>query len=153
MSDVVVDASLAVQWSLEEEHTTEARRLLGEREATAGRRVAPSRFACEVGNVLYRRIVRGRIGLGRARIAVDPILGQVVTVDVEPAITRRASEFADRFGHGVVVRRAVSGPCRASRLRGLDVGPTALAIYRWRASLDPLDRRGGFPVAAMPPAA
>lgn len=100
MSDVVVDASLAVKWFLEEEQSIEARQLLREWEAARVRRVAPSWFACEVGNVLHRRLIRGQITLGRARIAVDLVLGQVVTVDVEPAITQRAIEFADRFDHG-----------------------------------------------------
>jgi predicted nucleic acid-binding protein len=100
MSDVVVDASLAVQWFVEEEHSTEARRLLREWEEAHVRRIAPSWFACEVGNVVYRRLIRGQMTLGRARIAVDLVLGQVVTVDVEPAITQRAIEFADRYGHG-----------------------------------------------------
>ena len=97
MSDVVVDTSLAAQWIIREEHADEARALLRDWDAAQVRRVVPSWFACEVGNVFYKRVVRGLMTVGQAQHSVDVILGQVVMLDVEPMLTKRAIELADRF--------------------------------------------------------
>jgi predicted nucleic acid-binding protein len=98
MSEVVVDASLAVQWVIQEEHTREARALLRDWDAAQTRRSVPGWFACEVGNVFYKRVIRGRMTVTQAKAGVDVVLGQVTMLDVEPAMPKRALEFADTLG-------------------------------------------------------
>lgn len=71
MSDVIVDASLAVQWVVPEAHTREARALLQDWDIRQVRRVVPGWFACEIGNVFYKRLGPrsddGQSGKGRRR--------------------------------------------------------------------------------------
>ena len=65
------------------------------------RRVVPGWFGCEIGNVFYKRIVCGLMTLPRAKAGVEEILGQVVMLDVEPALTLRALELADELNRPV----------------------------------------------------
>ncbi len=94
MSEVVVDASLAVGWVVTEEHSNAARLLLQDWQARTMRRVVPGWFAAEVANVLYRRIRRQELTLQRAQAGLDAILDEVVAVDVGPAHAKRAMELA-----------------------------------------------------------
>ncbi len=55
---VVVDASVACKWVLNEPETPQARALLAHWVAARLQPIAPSWFACEVANVLYRRACR-----------------------------------------------------------------------------------------------
>jgi predicted nucleic acid-binding protein len=98
VSDVVVDASLAIQWVVRDPHHAEAQSLLLDWDARRVRRVAPGWFACEVGNALYKRYLRGELTLKRAQTVVDSVLSRVVLIDVEPVTTIRALELADQFG-------------------------------------------------------
>lgn len=97
MSPVVVDPSLAAKWVLVEEHSREARLLLGDwaRQGTAP--IVPSWFACEVANVLYRRVRRDVISLPDAHRGLHDILATVTIDDVDSAVAFRALELADRF--------------------------------------------------------
>ena len=58
---VVVDASLAVAWVVEEEHTPAARSLLNTWEAEGARRLVPALFATESATALLRYSRRGVI--------------------------------------------------------------------------------------------
>ena len=51
---VVVDASLALKWVVEEPYSAEAAALLGEWEQDGMQRLAPTLLGYEVTNVLYR---------------------------------------------------------------------------------------------------
>jgi len=97
MSDVIVDASLAVQWVVQEAHTREARVLLQDWESRQVRRAAPGWFAREIGNVFYNRVVRGLMTVNQAKVGVDVVLEHVILLDGAPAMTKRAIEFADEF--------------------------------------------------------
>ena len=63
MSEVVVDASVAVKWFFPELHASAARRLLGGRRTL----LAPDLIWVEVGNVLWKRVQRAEIAPGVAR--------------------------------------------------------------------------------------
>ncbi len=93
MSDVVVDTSVAVGWVLVEVHSGQARSLLRDWQERAIRRVVPSWFACEVANVLYRRIGQ-ELTLREAQVGHRVIMDQVVVLDFEPALATRAMELA-----------------------------------------------------------
>lgn len=93
----VVDTSLVVKWILAERHRPEAMALLRQWERVYTRPIAPSWFACEVGNAFYRRYVRGEISLSSAQQAVGDILRIVELRDIAPPIVQRALEYAARF--------------------------------------------------------
>lgn len=56
MSSVVVDASIAVKWVVEEPGSEDARALLETWLAADMQPVAPSWLACEVSNILYQKM-------------------------------------------------------------------------------------------------
>src|SRR3982074_700540 len=59
MDNVVVDASIAVKWVVEEEGSEDARTLLGRWLEAGIQPLAPSWFTCEIANILYRKALRG----------------------------------------------------------------------------------------------
>jgi predicted nucleic acid-binding protein len=66
-AEVVVDASLAVKWVVDEPYSSEARALL-DRWGDDGRRLlAPALFLYEVTNVLAKRIQRRQLTLEQAK--------------------------------------------------------------------------------------
>lgn len=95
---VVVDASLALKWVLQEQHTTEAISLLRTWAAGQTHPIAPSWFACEVANVLYQRVRRGQLSIPDAQTALGTVLGGMTVRDHEPAVALRALEMADMLG-------------------------------------------------------
>jgi predicted nucleic acid-binding protein len=97
VSEVVVDASLAVKWVLEEEDTDRARALLRDWQARSIRRVVPTWFVCEVTNVLYRRIGRTGLPLQDAQLGLDTVMRQVAVGDFGPVLAKRAMELALAF--------------------------------------------------------
>lgn len=90
----VVDASLAVQWVLNEPYTTEAIALLTEWERNQVIRVVPCWFAAETAAVLYRRVRLGHLSLADARWALDAVLAAVTTISDSSPIAHRATEIA-----------------------------------------------------------
>ncbi|MCA1669728.1 MAG: type II toxin-antitoxin system VapC family toxin [Thermomicrobia bacterium] len=92
---VVVDASVAVKWVLTEDGTAEARSLLAHWVSARLQPIAPSWFACEVANVVYRQMRMGTITLDRAKNALDAVLGIVALRDTLRSDAVRAIEMAD----------------------------------------------------------
>ncbi len=93
---VVVDASIAVKWVLTENGTVDARSLLAHWVATRLQPIAPSWFACEVANVVYRRAHAGEITLDGAKILLNTVLAIVALRDAPGSDAVRAIEMADR---------------------------------------------------------
>ena len=98
MTSVVVDASLAVKWMLEEIWTAEAT-LLRRRWATEGIRViAPAWFVCEVSNVLFQRLRDRQIRLVDAQDNLRDLTRLVALDAFDSALAPRAIELAQAFG-------------------------------------------------------
>ncbi len=91
---VVVDASVAVKWVLEEIYTAEAVDLHTVWEANGVQPIAPSWFACEVSNILFKRVRRDELALADAKQALAGILDAVQLRDPEPAIAAHALDIA-----------------------------------------------------------
>jgi predicted nucleic acid-binding protein len=96
--EVVVDASLALKWVLEEPYSSEAHGLL---EYWGGQRrklLAPALFLYEVTNALAKRIQRQHLTLQQAKerlrffLENGPLLKQIGAIHV------RALEVMERFG-------------------------------------------------------
>ncbi|MHB8647054.1 MAG: type II toxin-antitoxin system VapC family toxin [Thermomicrobiales bacterium] len=95
---VVVDASVAVKWVLTEDGTAEARSLLARWVLARLQPIAPSWFACEVANVVYRRARAGEITLDGAKMLLNTVLAIVALHDAPGSDALRAMEMADTAG-------------------------------------------------------
>ena len=92
---VVVDASVACKWVLNEEGTADAQSLLARWVAERLQPIAPSWFACEVANIVYRRARAGAITLDGAKTLLSTVLSIVVLRDAPGSDAARAIEMAD----------------------------------------------------------
>ena len=98
MTSVVVDASVAVKWVLDETYSPEAVALLQEW-ANAGMRViAPALQAYELTNILHKRVGRADMTIDEAYVALTELLGADVTYEHDAATSLRALELAHQFG-------------------------------------------------------
>ena len=92
---VVVDASVACKWLIEEEGSTAAAALLAVREAL----VAPDLIVAEVASVLWRKATAGAISPAHAASAVVELPGQFDELVPASALARRALTIALALGH------------------------------------------------------
>ena len=94
---VVVDASVALQWVVQEQDTEAALALWDRWQETAEWVIAPPLFRSEVTNALHQMVRRGYIGRVEAPDLLDSLLSAVATV--EPAgLYNRALVMASDFG-------------------------------------------------------
>lgn len=94
MNSVVVDASIAIKWVLEEEGSAEALALLKTWLVADITPVAPSWLACEIATILHRGVMDGRISHAAALDAYDDALLFVTALPEQIADGRRALEIA-----------------------------------------------------------
>jgi predicted nucleic acid-binding protein len=94
---VIVDASLAIKWVLNEPYADKALAIAGEW-ATAGiRPVAPCLLLIEATNVLHRRVVKGHISSSQAMQLLAGFLNMGIEVRESPQIHLRALELAEEL--------------------------------------------------------
>jgi len=96
MPDVVVDASIAVKWVVEEEGDDDARALLQSWLAAGIQPVAPSWFTCEVANILYRKILAGDLAFADALDAYDDVRPFVAVLTENVADGKRGMQIAQQ---------------------------------------------------------
>jgi len=97
---VVVDASIALKWTINEADSSTALALLADWTYREIEVHAPSLLAYEVTNALYRRIRKGEIPFYDARRGLTEIIYKVVEFDFpeEPDFNIRAMELGQQFG-------------------------------------------------------
>jgi len=95
VSNVVVDASIALKWVMLEPDTPVAVALLNEWLTRNVRVVAPTWFACEVANILFRRARRGQFTIDDAQQALAGVLDVVTRIPESPEAAHRAIDIAD----------------------------------------------------------
>ncbi len=96
---VVVDASVALKWVLEQQATVDAL-ALWERWQEDGERVtAPPIFRAEVTNTLHQMVRRDILTPYDATDLLDTLL-DIVAVDDPPTLYRRSLGMANEFGLG-----------------------------------------------------
>ena len=99
MKTVVVDASIAIKWVLQEPDSNIALALLAEwiEEGTAI--LAPALLAYEITNSLYRKSLQGEISLDMARLGIRKILLTGLEIDFteDPEFNIKAMELANQF--------------------------------------------------------
>jgi predicted nucleic acid-binding protein len=98
VTQIVVDASLAVKWALQESDTAEAEHLLQIWLDQGVELLGPSWYACEASNVLFQRVRGAQIDAEKARLDLLDLLGLITVTDYEPAVAIRALALAIQLG-------------------------------------------------------
>ena len=99
---VVVDASLAIKWVLNEPYAENALALAGEWATKETRPVAPCLLLVEVTNVLHRRALLGHISLSQAKQLLAGLLNMGIEIRESPQIHLRALELAQELQNPAV---------------------------------------------------
>lgn len=103
MSDfVVVDASVAFKWLVEEEHSDKATALTRHWDDEGTQVAAPHLLPFEVANVLHRRVVGGEITVTVAADLIQDLMSLGVVLHETPSLHRRALELASGLRQGAV---------------------------------------------------
>jgi predicted nucleic acid-binding protein len=95
--EIVIDASVAVKWFIEEPGTAAAKEHLG----SEVRLVAPDLVVSEVCNALWARVCRGGIEEMQARVAVDLVARCYEELVPAASLRERAFAMALELGHPV----------------------------------------------------
>lgn len=99
---VVVDASVALKWLIEEENSDKATALTRLWDDEGTQPVAPALMPFEVANALHRRVVRGDLMIEVAAGLMQNLTSVGVVLHEMPYLHRRALELAIQLGQGAV---------------------------------------------------
>ena len=94
---VVIDASLAVKWLVEEEYSDKAHAILQlwvDQDIT---RIAPHLMPFEVANALHRRVVRGELEVGDSTRMITRLLESRLELRQPPGLHVRALQLASQL--------------------------------------------------------
>ena len=87
---MVVDASLAVKWLVEEDDSDKAHAALQSWVAQDITRIAPHLMLFEVANALHRRVLRGELDVGDCIRMMARLLGSRLELHQPPGLNVRA---------------------------------------------------------------
>lgn len=93
----IVDASIAAKWFVQENLHAEAMLLLARPERLA----APDLIVAEVGNIAWKKCLRGEIPRGQAETMAVAVGGYIPTLQSSVDLVERALDLALTFGHPV----------------------------------------------------
>lgn len=99
---VVVDASLAVKWLVDEEGSDEAHAALEAWVAQDVTRIAPYLMPFEVANALHRRVARGELSIANSGRMITRLLASRLELHHSPSLHVRALELASQLNQGAV---------------------------------------------------
>jgi len=97
---VVVDASLAVKWLVDEDYSDEARAIARSWEMRGVRTAAPHLMPVEVTNALHRRTVEQELSVDEAADLLEFLLSSGLELHEPPGLHRRALELASLLQQG-----------------------------------------------------
>ena len=92
---IVIDASVALKWVIEEEYHLEARRLV----PLASRFTAPEIMLAEVANVLRKKVRRRELGQLQASVAIDGIRKVIPAIESTACSAARILDLALALDH------------------------------------------------------
>jgi predicted nucleic acid-binding protein len=97
---VVVDASVALKWVIDESDSDKAQALLIEWGNKGTIMLAPALFTYEITNILYQNVRKNEITLERAKSAIKDVIFLGIEFDIpqDMGLGRRAIELAHKFG-------------------------------------------------------
>ena len=93
---VVVDASLAVKWLVEEDDSDKAHAALQSWVARDVTRIAPHPMPFEVANALHRRVLRGELNVGDSTRMIARLLESRLELHHPPSLHVRALQLASQ---------------------------------------------------------
>lgn len=99
---VVVDASVAFKWLVEEEHSDKATALVRRWDDEGSRLAAPQLMSFEVANALHRRVARGDFAVDVAAGLMEDLMSFGIAFHRGPDLHRRALELASFLQQGAV---------------------------------------------------
>ena len=99
---VVVDASVAFKWLVEEEHSDKATALVRRWDDEGSRLAAPQLISFEVANALHRRVARGEFAVNVAAGLMEDLMSFGIAFHHGPDLHRRALELASLLQQGAV---------------------------------------------------
>lgn len=99
---VVIDASVACKWLVEEENSDKATALARLWDGEGTRLAAPQLMPFEVANALHRRVVRGDLALDVAASLMEDLMSLGIAFHRAPDLHRRALELASFLQQGAV---------------------------------------------------
>ena len=91
---VVVDASLAIKWLVEEDGSDKARAVLESWVSQDSTRVGPCLMPFEVASALHLRVVRSELSVGGSARMIARLLGSRLKLHQPPILHVRALELA-----------------------------------------------------------
>ena len=94
---VVVDASLAVKWLVEEDDSDKAHAALRSWVAQDITRIAPHLMPFEVANALHRRVLRGELNVGDSVRMIASLLASRLELHQPPDLHVRALQLASQL--------------------------------------------------------
>ncbi len=94
---LVVDASVAIKWFVEEDLSEEAEAILGYGEPL----FAPDLLLAEIGNVLWKKVIRGEVAPDQAHESAAKIEGGIPVLYSIRLLNARALQIALALGHPV----------------------------------------------------
>ncbi len=99
---IVVDASLAVKWLVEEEGSGTAAALAQFWRSEGTKLVAPPLMTIEVANALHRRVFRRELSVADAARLLENLLASGIELREDPALLRRTLELSNQLRQGAV---------------------------------------------------
>lgn len=99
---VVVDASLAFKWLVEEENSDKATALTRLWDDQGTQLAAPPLMPFEVANALHRRVLRGELTVAVAAGLIQNLMSLGVAFHATPNLHSRSLELASRLDQGAV---------------------------------------------------
>ena len=97
---VVVDASLAVKWLVEEDDSDKAHAVLQSWVARDVTCIAPHLMPFEVANALHRRVLRGELNIGDSTRMIARLLESRLELHQLPGLHVRALQLASQLKQG-----------------------------------------------------
>ena len=97
---VVVDASLAFKWLVEEENSDKATALTRRWSDQGKQMAAPPLLPFEVANALHRRVLRGELTVRVAAGLIRELMSLGIAIPATPDLHSRALEYASHLKQG-----------------------------------------------------
>ena len=94
---VVVDASLAAKWLVEEDDSDKAHAVLQSWVSQGISRIAPHLMPFEVANALHRRVLRGELNVGDSTRMIARLLESRLELHQPPNLHARALQLASQL--------------------------------------------------------
>ena len=112
MNSFVVDASVAMKWYLPESHSADAEKLL----SGEFRLLAPDLIVSEVGNILWKRVMRSELSVPKAKSIMAAFAKLPLTILPANALAENAMTIAcglkRTFYDSVYLALAMTADCR-----------------------------------------